>query len=124
MSLPTKAGICASFIQVPRNPLLHVRGASDAEVGAVQDLSIEVSKGQSLLVVGHSGCGKSSFLRAIAGESLVSSHAGETLSPFLPSMLSLLAGLALSLAFVPRLCLRGVQSLLPAANPRAQAREA
>ncbi|CAK0734001.1 hypothetical protein CVIRNUC_000368 [Coccomyxa viridis] len=32
-----------------------------------QDLSIEVSKGQSLLVVGHSGCGKSSLLRAIAG---------------------------------------------------------
>ena len=69
--------------------------------GAVQDLSIEVSKGQSLLVVGHSGCGKSSLLRAIAGEALLSSHADKPLSPLLPSMLSVLVGLTLSLAFVP-----------------------
>lgn len=47
-----------------------LEGESDAGVAAAQDLSIEVSKGQSLLVVGHSGCGKSSLLRAIAGEPL------------------------------------------------------
>ena len=29
---------------------------------------MEIVKGQSLLVIGHSGCGKSSLLRAIAGE--------------------------------------------------------
>jgi ABC-type uncharacterized transport system fused permease/ATPase subunit len=29
---------------------------------------MEILKGQSLLVIGHSGCGKSSLLRAIAGE--------------------------------------------------------
>ena len=33
----------------------------------VQDLSIEVPRGQGLLVMGASGCGKSSLLRAIAG---------------------------------------------------------
>ena len=34
----------------------------------MQDLSVELLKGQSLLVVGQSGCGKSSLLRAIAGD--------------------------------------------------------
>lgn len=33
----------------------------------LQDLNVELAKGQSLLVVGQSGCGKSSILRAIAG---------------------------------------------------------
>ena len=29
---------------------------------------MEMVKGQSLLVIGHSGCGKSSLLRAVAGK--------------------------------------------------------
>ena len=37
----------------------------------LQDLSVELQKGQSLLVVGQSGCGKSSILRAIAGALLL-----------------------------------------------------
>ena len=62
----------------------------------MQDLSIEVSKGQSLLVVGHSGCGKSSLLRAIAGKStLPSQHAvsiaaQRALTPCCPSAVSCL----------------------------------
>ena len=99
MSLPDEAGICAARCMQEHSDACQ--RASSAEIGAVQDLSIEVSKGQSLLVVGHSGCGKSSLLRAIAGESPFPSRAGKTRSPLPPSMLSLLAGLALSLAFVP-----------------------
>ncbi len=38
---------------------------------ALQDLNVELLKGQSLLVVGQSGCGKSSILRAIAGAQLL-----------------------------------------------------
>jgi putative ATP-binding cassette transporter len=33
----------------------------------VEDLSVELAAGQGLLVMGSSGCGKSSLLRAIAG---------------------------------------------------------
>lgn len=32
-----------------------------------QGLSFSLAPGESLLIVGHSGCGKSSLLRAIAG---------------------------------------------------------
>ena len=111
MSLPDKADVCVRYIQVLRNISLRDREANNAKGGAVQDLSIEVSKGQSLLVVGHSGCGKSSLLRAIAGEALLSPHADKPLSPLLPSMLWHLAPavLVLSPAFAPRLRLQGVQ---------------
>jgi ABC-type uncharacterized transport system fused permease/ATPase subunit len=36
-------------------------------MAGTQELSLELKEGQSLLIMGQSGCGKSSLLRAIAG---------------------------------------------------------
>ena len=41
--------------------------APDSERVLVQDLSLDLPEGESLLITGASGCGKSSLLRAIAG---------------------------------------------------------
>lgn len=53
----------------------------------VNDLSLELPPGQGLLVVGQSGCGKSSILRAIAG--LWNSGTGKITRPDLQEMLFL-----------------------------------
>jgi vitamin B12/bleomycin/antimicrobial peptide transport system ATP-binding/permease protein len=53
----------------------------------VSDLSVKLSQGESLLVRGSSGCGKSSLLRAIVG--LWDSGTGKILRPSLDKMLFL-----------------------------------
>ncbi|MBD2463799.1 ABC transporter ATP-binding protein/permease [Oscillatoria sp. FACHB-1407] len=53
----------------------------------VSDLSVELQPGDGLLIVGHSGCGKSSVLRAIAG--LWNCGTGKITRPNLEEMLFL-----------------------------------
>lgn len=53
----------------------------------VIDLSLELQRGQGLLIMGTSGCGKSSLLRAIAG--LWNSGTGTIIRPHLSEMLFL-----------------------------------
>jgi len=57
----------------PPQPLLDVRGLSasfatgKADVLAVQDVSLNLAKGEILGLVGESGCGKSATIRSILG---------------------------------------------------------
>jgi len=77
-----------------------------AERVLVQDLSLAVEPGQGLLVVGASGCGKSSLLRAIVG--LWDSGSGKILRPhpdeilFLPQQPYMLLGSLRSQLLYPR----------------------
>lgn len=43
----------------------HVNGAKGAEVRAVEDVSFEISRGETLGIVGESGCGKTTLGRTI-----------------------------------------------------------
>lgn len=77
-----------------------------AERVLVQELSLAVEPGQGLLVVGASGCGKSSLLRAIVG--LWDSGSGKILRPhpdeimFLPQQPYMLLGSLRSQLLYPR----------------------
>ncbi len=77
-----------------------------AERVLVQDLSLTVEPGQGLMVVGASGCGKSSLLRAIVG--LWDSGSGKILRPhpdeilFLPQQPYMLLGSLRSQLLYPR----------------------
>lgn len=77
-----------------------------AERVLVQDLSLTVEPGQGLMVIGASGCGKSSLLRAIVG--LWDSGSGKILRPhpdeimFLPQQPYMLLGSLRSQLLYPR----------------------
>ncbi len=69
------------------NTPLHHEKIDESQKTLVQDLSVAVKHGQGLLIVGKSGVGKSSILRAIAG--LWKSGTGHLIRPNLEEMLFL-----------------------------------
>ncbi len=56
---------------------LHLRAAKTASTAALKQVSLEVREGETLGIVGESGCGKTTLIRCAAG--LVSPSSGEIL---------------------------------------------
>jgi putative ATP-binding cassette transporter len=78
-------------IEQGRSPRLMLEGVTlrtpDSQLTLIQNVSLSVDQGQGLLIVGPSGSGKSSLLRAIAG--LWDSGSGKIQRPPLSDMLFL-----------------------------------
>lgn len=68
-SIPTKPG--RPFLQIDHVSKNFRRGAVETEV--LNDISLSVSKGEFVSIIGHSGCGKSTLLNLVAGLTQVSS---------------------------------------------------
>ena len=73
--------------QVTLNTPLNLENTEEYQKTLVSDLSVAVPRGEGLLIVGQSGVGKSSLLRAIAG--LWTSGTGRLVRPELEEMLFL-----------------------------------
>jgi nitrate/nitrite transport system ATP-binding protein len=54
-----------SYLRIDHVDKTFVRGAQESEV--LQDITVELEKGQFVSIIGHSGCGKSTLLNIVAG---------------------------------------------------------
>lgn len=70
-SIPSKPG--RPFLQIDHVSKRFRRGANETEV--LTDISLSISKGEFVSIIGHSGCGKSTLLNLVAGLTQVSSGA-------------------------------------------------
>jgi putative ATP-binding cassette transporter len=67
-ALPLENGNIIDTVEDSRLSLQHLTlQTPNYKITLVNDLSIELQPGEGLLIMGASGCGKSSILRAIAG---------------------------------------------------------
>ena len=69
-----------SLVKLDRVSMAYGRG--EAALRAIEDVSLEIARGEFIAVVGPSGCGKSSLMKLVSG--LHPPLAGTLLPPIIP----------------------------------------
>lgn len=75
----------SEFHKIPRSTSIEIKGITvsfkssrKGTFTAVQDISLDIKKGEIVALIGHSGCGKSTLMNTISG--MVSPSSGEVIA--------------------------------------------